>query len=105
MAYQKKEGMRYIGKSQRRILLAMLDKPMTRLGLMDKTKLRDSIVQSALKGLLLKGYVTRDGHHFRITNIIDEKQITDNADPSYDSTPAAVNVPYSWDIQDGSKNG
>lgn len=98
MAYQKKQGLRYIGKTQKKVLWAMTDSPMTRNGLIEKTRMKNQVVQSALKGLLYKGYIERHGHFFRITNLKND------AESNLSTVGGNGNVdrfPYPWDIKKG----
>lgn len=66
MPYQKKQGYKCIGKTQRAVMIRLIEQPMTVHKLMDTTGLVSQKVQSALKALLLKGYVVKDNHRFKI---------------------------------------
>lgn len=87
MKYIKKKGFRYIGKLQSKVLSALLDKPLTRIAIIEKTKMSSNNVSEGLKGLMLKGYVEKEGITFKAVEIqkIEDKPLTKK--PNGSSTP------------------
>jgi hypothetical protein len=99
MAYQKKQGLKYIGKSQKKIFLAITEKPMTIHGLMHKTRLKNETVVSALKGLLFKGYVAKKEHFFVLT---EDNNDTKNSNSVAGFVAGPANPSYTFDLAERS---
>jgi predicted transcriptional regulator len=58
---------KWVGKNQKKILGALLEKSCTKLEISDVTGINTCIVTNALYAMMEKGLVLRDGNRFFVT--------------------------------------
>ena len=89
--------LKYIGKLQRKVLYALLEKPSTRVGIIENTGLTPNDVDIALKSLIYKEYVCREGINFKIKDE-DENTIQPTAGSDTVCVVPADRSLFVWDI-------
>lgn len=92
--------LKYIGKLQRKVLYSLLEKPSTRVGIIEMTGLDKNKVDVALKSLVFKELVCREGINFKIN---DSNENTTEPTAATDAVcDAPVDRPkFIWDIPEG----